>query len=115
MDLAGLIKAFKGDRSYAALARDSGDVLNAAAWQQYGSGSRKVIELPKPATIAGMAKALGVSQQTVLLAAMASCPHMDNPDERSLLAACLPAGTDRLTEAQVAWLVAGVRLLLSGN
>lgn len=65
-DLADLIGQTKGDRSYAKLAQESGDVVIRQRWYQLATSPLK--EFPEPPTIEAIARGLGVSVTDVVIA-----------------------------------------------
>lgn len=66
-DLASLIKARKGDRSYDQLERDAGGKPTAARWQQLAMKPQR--NFPDPETIHGISRALRVTETEVVMAA----------------------------------------------
>lgn len=70
MDLAQLIAAAKGERSYDDLARAAGAVIGRQRWQQLAT--QKLKRFPDPDTIAAIARGLVVSPTEVVLASARS-------------------------------------------
>lgn len=71
-ELARLIQERRGDLSYGDIARQSGGALTRAGAQRLGAGDEPLREVPKPETIVGLARALGVSVDLVAVAALRS-------------------------------------------
>lgn len=98
MNLSELIRATKGDRSYDKLEEAAGGKPTAARWQQLATAAQR--NFPDPPTIQGMAKALGVAEKVVVLAA-ARTLGLDATERESQLVALLPPGADHLSLAQI--------------
>jgi hypothetical protein len=99
MDLAQLIEATKGDRSYETLARLAGGVPGAKRWHQLAT--KPIKNFPDPPTVRALSKALGVTEAVVVLAAARSL-GLDASGSDSLLATLLPNRAGQLTPKQVA-------------
>lgn len=99
MDLAELIAATKGDRSYDRLASLSGDVPGAKRWQQLATSTPK--NFVDPPTVRGIARALGVTELQVVIANARSL-GLDVRSDEPRLFALLPAQVRNLTDDQVA-------------
>ena len=110
MDLAGLIRTAKGDRSYTDLERHSGGVLGAKRWQQLAT--RSMLSFPDPKSINGIAKALNVSARQVVLACAESL-GIDVSDRSSTLVALMPPGVERLSEREVSAILSLINSLTS--
>ncbi len=109
MDLKELIRHTKGGRSYATLEAESGGSPGRQRWQQIATMQQN--NFPDPATIKTMARVLGVSEMTVVLAAARSV-GLDTAGLDGPLALLLPPTTSQLTERQVAAVVNVVRAML---
>lgn len=99
MNLAALIRATKGDRSYEDLARLSKGQPGAKRWQQLATQPQK--NFPDPPTIRGMARALGVEEVRVIIASAATLGLEVTTAQESHLVSLLPPGLGRLTNVQV--------------
>jgi hypothetical protein len=99
MDLAQLIDATKGDRSYETLARAAGGAPGAKRWHQLAT--KPIKNFPDPPTVRAVSKALGVTEAVVVLAAARSL-GLDASGSDSLLATLLPSRAGQLTPKQVA-------------
>jgi uncharacterized protein YejL (UPF0352 family) len=113
MDLATLIQRTKGERSYEQLADSSPDSPSRQRWQQMGSRPTSA-DLPKPRTVRAMAAALGVSERVVILA-VARTAGLDVGENRASLVTLLPPSADRLSDTQVAAVLAVVRAILENH
>lgn len=110
VDLAGLIRRLKGDRSYERLAELSGGAISRQRWQQLGA-AKSSQGMPDPATLHAVASVLGVPERVVVLAAARTAGLDVGPDGGSL-SALLPPHVDRLTDRQVSVVLAVIRELL---
>lgn len=109
MDLMELIRATKGDRSYADLERAGGGSPSAKRWQQLAT--KPQANFPDPPTIRAMARALGVSESSVIVAAGRSLGlTLDAPE--GPLVDLLPPGAKKLTHHQVSAVLAVIRAML---
>ena len=111
--LADLIATRRSERgwSYRHLQERSGDVIKSQRWQQLGTGVR-IKEFPEPASIQAIADALEIGVDRVLLAAARSI-GLEVRGHRSELASMLPAGADRLTQAQRDAVLAVIRSMVN--
>lgn len=100
MNLQELIAACKGDRSYEALEKAGGGSPSSKRWQQIAT--KVDPKFPDPATIRSIARALSVSETTVVLAAARSLGLTIPLADASRLAELLPPSAARLTPMQVA-------------
>lgn len=98
MNFPELIAAHKSSRSYPELARAAGGVVTDKRLQQLAQGQFK--EFPEPATIIGLAKALRVSETSVLLA-FAESLGLNVTRSVAPLLELLPASVADLPENQV--------------
>lgn len=69
MDLAQLVRRNLGDRTLAELSHDCGGEPDLDGLRQLADPGTEMAVLPAPRTIRGLARGLGVSEATVLLAA----------------------------------------------
>lgn len=99
MDLAQLITATKGDRSYESLARAGGGVPGAKRWHQLAT--LPIRNFPDPPTVRALSRALGVTETTVVLAAARSL-GLEVSGSDNDLATLLPSRAGQLTAKQVA-------------
>lgn len=113
MDLTELIERRRAGRSYAKLAEASG--MTKQAWQPYVKtegryGSRRV---PEPSTILGMARALDVDVETIMLAIGETIGVIPPGRSRPALLDALPPHDvlEQLEEEDVATIVRFVHLL----
>lgn len=112
MKLPDLIRAMKGDRTYHDLAAASGGSPGAKRWEQMVNTPLK--GFPDPATIATIARALGVTQDTVVRACCESL-GIQVQGSGSLLVSMVSSipGTERLTDEQVRAFVSLLRVSTS--
>ncbi|AKJ72203.1 hypothetical protein TPA4_38 [Tsukamurella phage TPA4] len=98
--------------SYQDLAHASGDVVSKKTFNDLVMGTPK--SWPTPATIAGIARALSIPDDAVVLAIAASLgvPVRAHP---SLLAMQLPASADLLTPSERSHIIGLVKALTSGR
>lgn len=111
MNLSELILAAKGDEARAGmtwneLSRRCGGKPAPKAIQKLALEPRK--NFPDPDTIEGLARGLGVTQMTVIMAAAESLGLQAKKEESSLLA-LMPTGTDKLTPEKTTLLLSIVR------
>jgi len=93
-DLRELIGLQKGDRSYEQLSKACGGQPSAKRLQQIAT--EQIKNFPDPDTIRALAKGLGVTESTVVLASAASLGlDVHTP---TMWAALLPAGTDLIPD-----------------
>lgn len=109
MDLAELVRATKGDRSYADLAHATGGVPGAKRWQQIATKPLK--NFPDPPTIRAIAKALRVSETKVVMAAAASL-GLSTSEGQSRLVELLPPAAGGLTDKQITAVLAIIDALV---
>ena len=83
MNLPDLIKAMKGDRTYQDLAAAAGGSPGWKRWEQMTN--RPLAGFPDPASVTSIARALGVTQDTVVRACCESL-GIEVRDAGSLLA-----------------------------
>jgi hypothetical protein len=107
VELRELIQERKRGRSYFQLEVDGGHVLKAARWHQIATGQLR--DFPAPRSVAAMANALGVSQETVILAAAKSLGLETRP--RSVLAELLPDTAAELPDACVSAILDLIRAM----
>lgn len=100
MNLQELVAACKGDRSYDDLETAGGGSPTSKRWQQIATKVDK--NFPDPPTIRAMARALSVTETTVVLAAARSLGLTVPLADASRLAELLPPSAARLTAMQVA-------------
>ncbi|HJP80577.1 MAG TPA: hypothetical protein VJ914_40270 [Pseudonocardiaceae bacterium] len=93
-NLQELISLRKGDRSYEQLSRACGG--NPGAPRLHQLATNEIKGFPDPPTIRGLAKGLGVTEMTVVLATAESLGLDIQMPGGDGWAALLPAGTDRL-------------------
>jgi hypothetical protein len=110
VDLKELIAATKGNRSYEDLARAAGNTPQAARWWAMATEDLKVA--PTPPTIKSVARALGVTEQTVWMSVGESL-GLAVSDRASKLLQLIPPGTDRLSDDAVASVLSLLRVLLT--
>jgi hypothetical protein len=97
VDIRALIEAMKGDRSYADLAKASGNKPTRQRWQQLATDQPK--QFPEPETIHGIAAALRVTPLTVVHAFAESFGIVVKDEPR--LVQLLPPGIERLSDDDV--------------
>jgi hypothetical protein len=97
MKVHELIAATLRGRDFAELAHDAGDVVTAARLRIIGKADTEWKNFQEPGPIRGLAKALGVSVKTMVLANAESLGLIE-PDEESSLLALMPPGTSRLQQ-----------------
>ena len=109
MDLAQLIHAHRGARTYRDLEDDCGGNLSHQRWQQLAT--RHLRAFPAVGTIVAVATGLGISEQAVLLSVGESLglktsakPHLSD---------LLPAAVDSLPHAALLAIVACVNAMLA--
>ena len=100
MNLQELIAACKDGRSYDDLEKASGGSPTSARWQQIAT--KVDPKFPDPKTIRAMARALSVTETTVVLAAARSLGLTIPLADASRLAELLPPSAARLTKMQIA-------------
>ena len=100
VNLQELIAECKGDRSYADLERDGGGAPSSKRWWQIATKADP--NFPDPATIRAIARALSVTETTVVLAAARSAGLTIPLADASRLAELLPPAASRLSRMQVA-------------
>ena len=105
MNIRELIHTMRKDRSYEDLAKSA---LSRQRWQQLAEDPIK--EFPKPDTIRAIASTLGVTESTVVLALAESLGIPMTQSSR--VAALLPAGVDRLSDAALRALLTLMRELV---
>lgn len=98
MDLAQLIAATKGDRTYAELADRAGGDPGRQRWHQLAT--KPIKNFPDPPTILGLSRALSISPHAVIRACAESL-GFDRPDEQPRLVTLLPPAVDFLSDRQV--------------
>lgn len=98
MDLARLISAHKGTRSYEQLAKDCGGGLTSQRLQQIGTATLK--EFPQPRTMAALARGLRVPVGEVVLATAESL-GLDVHRSMPLIVSYLPASVSELDESDL--------------
>ncbi|DAZ90090.1 Uncharacterised protein [Mycobacteroides abscessus subsp. bolletii] len=115
LTLQDLILTLKGDRTYKDLEDASGGVVKAQRWNQITNGI-KVKEFPEPASIEGMARALNVKLDVILLS-IARSVGLSVGEDDSRLAAMLPPGADKLGDTQLGLMLSLLREMIkaSGN
>lgn len=99
MNLNELFLAHKGTRSYDDLERACGKALTSQRLQQIATTTPK--EFPKPSNIRAIARALGVREAVVLMAAAESL-GLDVSRELPKLVQVLPAAASNLSDEEVA-------------
>lgn len=109
MNLADLIRRTKGDRTYEQLSAATRGALTAQRLQQIAAGARGS-NFPKPATITALARALYVTERTVVLAA-AETAGLNVSSASDDVAAILPDAAAGLTDRQVATILQLVRVM----
>lgn len=102
VDIRELIDATKGDRSYADLAKASGNKPTRQRWQQLHTQQPK--GFPEPESIQGIAAALHVTPLAVVHAFASSFGIAIK--EQSRLVELLPPGVDRLADDDVRQILA---------
>jgi hypothetical protein len=109
MKLPELIRAMKGDRTYHDLAAAAGGSPGWKRWEQMVN--RPLAGFTDPATITNIARALGVTEDTVVKACCESL-GIEVRDSGSLLASMVSSipGTERITDDEVRAIVALVRV-----
>lgn len=107
MDLAALIDTQRGGRTYAQLEKDTGGSLGAARWQQMAT--RGLRNFPTPQSLRAVARALHVSDETVLLAAGTSLGL--RIDQRHSLIELIPPHATDLSDQCVTAILAVVRAM----
>lgn len=112
MNLAQLIAAHKGQRSYADLERDCGGTPKAARWQQLATAPPK--NFPDPPTIEALARGLKVPAVTVVLSSAESL-GIDTRRAAPEFLDYLPEGIETLTEQQVQIVSETVRSFVESN
>lgn len=100
MTLQELIAACKGDRSYDQLEAAGGGSPSSKRWQQIATKVDR--NFPDPPTIRAIARALAVTETTVVLAAARSLGLTIPVADANRLAELLPPSAARLTPMQVA-------------
>lgn len=102
MDIPELIRTKRAGRSFADLSKDGGGVPSPQRWQQLASLTPKTF--PEPPAIRGIARALRVTEWTVIRCSAEGLDlGSDRPESR--LIAGMTAGTEDLTEddCEVIW------------
>lgn len=99
MNLSELIRHHKGDRSFDDLAKAGGGVVTSQRLQQMAT--TRPAEFPKPKGIRAIAKALGVREWVVVMAASESL-GLDVARQVPRLAEVLPAAATELDDEQIA-------------
>lgn len=112
MNLADLITAHKGARSYVKLEEACGGSPKAARLQQLAAGPPK--NFPDPSTIAALARGLRVPATTVVLAAAESL-GIDVRRPNQAVLDRFPAGVDRLSEEQLQALILMAQSLVDAS
>lgn len=109
MDLAELIHAHKGGRTYRDLEDACGGRLSHQRWGQLASIQPRTF--PTPDTIVAVAAGLGVSERVVLLAAGESLGL--HTGHRSRLADLIPEAADHLPQSAINAIVHLVNTMLA--
>ncbi|AKC38406.1 TPA_asm: immunity repressor [Mycobacterium phage McProf] len=113
LTLQDLILTLKGDRTYKDLEDASGGVVKAQRWNQITNGI-KVKEFPEPASIEGMARALNVKLDVILLS-IARSVGLPVEEDVSRLAAMLPPGAEKLGDAQLGLMLSLLREMIKAS
>lgn len=111
MNLRELIAAHRHHRTYTQLEHDGGSILGAARWAQLATGELR--GFPSPESLRCIARALDVTEETVLLAVGASLGITGH--HRSRLADLLPQQSDTLTDQSIAAVIHVVRALCAAQ
>lgn len=111
VDIRELIDATKGDRSYADLAKASGNKPTRQRWQQLHTQQPK--GFPEPASILGIAAALRVTPIAVVHAFAQSFGIVVK--EQARLVELLPPGVERLDDDDVRQILALIARLTPGK
>ena len=111
MDLAELMRAVKGARTYEELERLCGGSPSAQRLQKIAT--QKLKAFPDPPSIRGLARGLGVSESAIVLAAAESL-DLSVLEPKSSLHALLPASVTKLTDDQVAAILQLIRAFSAG-
>lgn len=114
MDLAELILANKGERSYETLSRACGGVPTAGRLQQIAGRGRSLANFPDPPSIRGLARGLGVTELAVVVAA-AQTLGLDVDRALPRLVQMLPAGVEFLDEHEVNVVLTMIQTLLAAH
>ena len=108
MDLPSLIRATERG-SLSTLSRLADGEISKQQWGEYANG--KFSNFPRPASIAAMARALGVTERTVLLA-IAETLGLAVTDDQPLLVSMLPTEVRHLSDDAITSILQFVRLLV---
>ena len=109
MDIATLIRATKGDRSYEQLSEACGGEPTAGRLQQIATKPLK--EFPEPRTIRSLARGLGVGERRVVLA-WAETLGLDVERAEPRLVQLLPPAAASLDDEQTAAVLAVIRAMV---
>lgn len=111
MNLRELIATHRHHRTYTQLEHDGGNTLGAARWAQLATGELR--GFPSPQSLRCIARALDVTDETVLFAVGTSLGITGH--HRPRLADLLPEQSDTLTDQSVAAVIHVVRALCAAQ
>lgn len=109
MDLAQLIHAYKGSRTYRDLEDACDRRVSHQRWQQLATTEPRAF--PSAETIVAVATGLGISERAVLLAAGESLGLQTSA--RSRLADLIPEAVDQLPQSAISAIVACINAMIS--